>query len=125
MKMSGYNGNEKSNDWLISPLVDLRKYKTATLHLETAKNYDDKINGLQVKVSVDYPGKGNPQKYEWEILDLTLSKGDYKWAHSGYIDLKGFAGKKIYLAFHYRNTSPKNATTWEVDDITITAVPER
>ncbi|MBS3766614.1 MAG: endonuclease [Candidatus Cloacimonetes bacterium] len=125
MKISGYNGNEPSNDWLISPCIDLTTYESATLHLETAKNYDDTINGLQIKISTDYPGEGNPQNFGWKSLDLELSKGDYKWAHSGYINLQEFAGEKVYLAFHYRNTSPRSATTWEVDDIVVTGVPAK
>ncbi len=113
---NGYGGDEGSNDWLITPLLDLRVFKNVQMTFWTAKNYSGP--DIQVKVSTDYPGKGDPAMYTWENLDAELSGGGWDWTGSGIISFDQFIGKKIYVAWHY--SSNGGAAAWEVDDIEIT-----
>ncbi|MCD4829242.1 MAG: endonuclease [Candidatus Cloacimonetes bacterium] len=120
-KISGYRGDEASDDWLVSPQIDLSGYRAAALRFETAKNHSDDIEGLEAMVCTDY--SGNPATTVWERLQPRLSPGRYEWVASGWLDLEAWEGRQIRVAFRYRCTGPQSATTWEIDDIRLTAVP--
>ncbi len=119
---NGYGGDVASDDWLISPPMDLDNYSNEILVFETAKNFTDVIEGLEILISEDYAGTGDPGLATWDALTATLSTGGYAWTASGDIDLSAFSGDAVYLAFHYNSTGVAGgeAAAWEVDNVIIT-----
>jgi hypothetical protein len=117
-KMSGYDGGSHQNeDWLISPALDFDTYINETLVFETASNYSGLE--LEVLISNEYDGVGDPNDYEWEDLTAILSPGGWSWTNSGNIDVSSMAGTEVYIGFKYTSTDSESMT-WEVDDILIT-----
>lgn len=119
MTISGYDGSYHANDdWLISPSIDLSTLTTAYLSIETARNYNG--NALQVKISNDYDGQGDPSVATWYDLPVPLSPGnnDWEWIPSGKVDLADYIGPKVYIAFRYTSTTSACAT-WELDNVQV------
>jgi len=116
--MSGYEVEPFENDdWLISPALDLDSYDNEILVFQNALGYTGL--DLQLKISTDYDGGGDPSSATWSTESFTMSTGYFEWTESGEIDLSGFDGSAVYVAFHFTSTSTESAT-WEVDDILIT-----
>lgn len=118
-KMSGYSsGNKANEDWLISPIIDLTAITSATLSFDTATKFAG--DPLQVLISSDYIGSGDPTAATWTPFTGTLSPstGSYIWTGSGKINISVFAGNNIYVAFKYTSTTSA-AATWEVDNVKI------
>lgn len=120
-KANGYGADEPSDDWLISPPLNLDDYTNEILNFETAKNFEDVIEGLEIKISEDYSGSGDPYLASWTVLTATLSTGGYEWTLSGDVDISLYNGSAVYIAFHYMSTGTvvNECTTWEVDNIVI------
>jgi len=117
--ISGYDGSYNANDdWLISPSINLSGLPTAFISIETARNYNGNV--LQVKVSTDYNGSGDPSTGTWTDLQLTLSPGnnDWEWIPSGKVDISAYIGSNVHIAFRYTSTNSACAT-WELDNIKI------
>ena len=133
---NGYGAGEPSNDWLISPALDFASTADETLSFRNAKNFDDAglDRGLQVLISTDYDGEGNPENFNWTNISdrvAAFSEGDYEFVSSGEIDLsdEAFQSSNTYIAFQYRSSGTGGGTTeaWQVDDVVITglgAAPE-
>ncbi|VXB38211.1 conserved exported hypothetical protein [Flavobacterium sp. 9AF] len=116
-----------NEDWLISPVIDLTNISTAFLTFETAGRYLGPI--LEVKVSNNYTGTGNPNSATW--IDYT-SQANYptitsssfsSFVSSGGIDISSnFAGQNnIRIAFKYTSlgTGSGSSTNWEVDNVRV------
>ncbi|MBL7104133.1 MAG: choice-of-anchor J domain-containing protein, partial [Bacteroidales bacterium] len=117
-RMNGYAGGPVENDdWLISPAMDFDNYDNETLVFYNAKNYDGP--DMECKISTDYNGGGDPYSATWTTLSYIMTPGSWEWTFSGEIDISGFNGSAVYVAFQYTSTSSE-AATWEVDDISIT-----
>ncbi|MCD4790330.1 MAG: DUF5689 domain-containing protein [Bacteroidales bacterium] len=118
-EMTGFeSGSHTNNDWLISPAMDLSAYSSATLTFETAKNYDG--NPIEIKISTDYDGMGNPNNATWTTLSATLSTGSFTWTGSGNVSISSYTGQNVYVAFQYTSTNDMSAT-WRVDNIEVKA----
>ncbi|MDD5508800.1 MAG: choice-of-anchor J domain-containing protein, partial [Bacteroidales bacterium] len=116
-RMSGFSGSPLENDdWLISPPLNLENYHNEVLTFISAMNYAGPA--LQVKISTDYEGSGNPGQAEWTSLEAVLSPGNWEWASSGQVDISAYDGNQVFVAFQYTSTTTE-AATWEVDDIVI------
>lgn len=116
-RVSGYSGQSFENeDWLISPALDLDNYLNEVIVFMNAKNYSG--NDLELMVSTDYDGGGDPTSATWTELTYTKSPGTWEWTNSGEVDLSSFNGPAVYVAFKYTSTASASAT-WEVDDIEI------
>ena len=117
-KISGYAGGSFENeDWLISPAMNFNNYINESIQFETAMNYDGPM--LEVKISTDFDGVSDPNTATWELLTATLSGGGWEWVASGNVDVSGFDGENVYIAFMYTSTS-QEASTWELDNILVT-----
>jgi len=117
-RMSGYEGGSNANeDWLISPAMNFSNYENELLSFHTAMNYTGPE--LEVLISTNYDGSGNPASGNWNSLTGTLSGGSWEWTFSGDIDVSAYNGNAVYVAFKYTSTASESAT-WEVDDILIT-----
>jgi hypothetical protein len=80
---------------------------------------------LQVKLSQDYDGEGNPNDFTWFDLsgEAIWPAGDpyFEWTWSQDIDLDEYLTDSIYVAFVY-NSNDSDAATWEVDNIKLTGI---
>jgi hypothetical protein len=121
-KMSGYETGDFANeDWLISPAFDFSITQNEMFQFYSALGYPIAVHQLTVKISMDYDGGGNPTSASWTNLDAVLPSGEpfWAWTYSGEIDISGFNGEAVYLAFVYLSDGT-DSETWEVDNITIT-----
>jgi len=120
--INGFGGSANSDDWLISPSMDFDATQDETLTFLTASNFTGP--DLEVKVSTDYITGENPNTGTWTPLTATLSPGSYAWTSSGNVDVSGFNGGNVHVAYRYiSGTGSGNAKVWEVDNIRITGRP--
>ncbi|TDH18317.1 T9SS type A sorting domain-containing protein [Segetibacter sp. 3557_3] len=114
------NGFEVTNvpneDWLISPSFNLVNtiYPLFSFWSRTA------FNGrpLQLKVSTDYSGSGNPALATWTDLNGRFpAQASDIWLQS-IVNLSAYKQPAVYIAFVYTSGSEDGAR-WTLDDITI------
>ena len=119
-RISGYSGGAVANeDWLISPaIVTPADYFDITLKFRSARNYDG--NALQLMLSTNYSGTGNPNSASWtDITDMAdWSAGTWTWIQSGDVLIAETGGTTYYIAFKYTSTT-EAAATWQVDDVMV------
>jgi hypothetical protein len=123
MVANGYQGDVPSEDWLISPGIDLTNVTSPVLTFKTWTKYTDNglANPLEVFISTDYSGSGNPSGATWTPLPATLPAANSStWTSSGDVDLSAYQ-QKVYIGFRYRSsgTSSSTASKWEVDTFTV------
>ena len=119
--MSGYDDEAFENeDWLISPEFNANLYQNTVLSFDNTSGYYH--NDLELYYSENYSGSGNPNNADWtQITGFNLStEENWEWQSSGNIDLSDIQGESVYLGFKYIS-SDSYATTWEVDNILLTA----
>ncbi len=120
--MSGYysTGGELSNDWLISPPLNLDLFTDDKMIFFNSWNFGTNENELKVKYSTDYIG-GDPTGATWTELAYTKATTSLTWVPSGFIDLSEIEGSDVYIAFQYLSESFDGAArTWRVDEVEIT-----
>ena len=124
--MNGYaNGAPNQNeDWLISPAIEVPAdtYEAISMEFRTAVKFDGPA--LQVMVSMDYDGVGEPNDFTWiEITDaFDYSTGNYEWVESGKMTISQpmLMPGHYHFAFVYFST-PEAAASWEIDYVKVTA----
>lgn len=109
--------NIPNEDWLITPAFNLTgtAYPLLSFWSRTA------FNGvpLQLKISTDYPGTGDPRNYTW--IDLNGRFPDQTsdvWTLSNNINLSAFKQASVFIAFVY-TSSDDDGARWTLDDIKI------
>lgn len=126
-KATAFDLPRKESDEYLMVNLDLTHAETATLNFEHATGYNQgvtvKDTYFQVLVSENYDGV--PEDATWEMLDVTfppLPSGSNfsKFVSSGDVNLTGYSGKKITLAFRFQSNSAA-AYCWEVRDVKVTA----
>lgn len=119
VQMNGYSsGNIVNEDWLISPVFNLSAYNFPILSYWTRSAFaGDK---LQLKVSTNYSGIGDPNLATWTNLDGKFpSVASDIWTKSDNISLSAFKNSGVYIALVYNSTN-SSASRWTVDDFAIT-----
>jgi hypothetical protein len=123
VQINGFaNGTNVPNvDWLISPSIDLTNttYPLLSFWSRTA------FNGLplQLKVSTDYPGTGDPRNYTWTDLNGRFpAQASNSWTVSSNINLSAFKQPNVHVAFVYTSTDDDGAR-WTLDDISLINSP--
>lgn len=117
MKASAYNQQAyASESWLVSPVVNLASAQHPVLTFRHAVNQFSSLDKAKEEATVwvreengtwtQLTGVSYPASMSWSFVD------------SGEIDLSGYKGKKIQVAFKYVSTATK-AGTWEVDKFSI------
>lgn len=120
LEMNGYaNGIDNANeDWLISPSFDLTSTAYPLLSLWSRTAYAGAT--LQLKVSTDYTGTGDPNLATWtDINGKFPSEVSDVWALSQDINLSAYKSAHTYFAFVYTSTTDDGAR-WSLDDILLT-----
>jgi hypothetical protein len=126
-QMGGYGFSTEdfgpSEDWLISPEIDLTNVTLSALNIATARAFGANGPDLEILISTTYT-PGVPSLEDWTAVTGTLSSGtpNYDLVESGPIDLSAFDGEVIRVAFRY--TCPTSLTddapTWQVHEMYIT-----
>ncbi len=120
---NAYGGTGASDDWFISPSINMNTYDDAYLTFKSRTKYNDLYYPpVEVKYSTDYSGSGDPTVATWSDLSATWSAEDSEtWTSSGEIDLSSISGANVYIAFRYTSSGNSSGTCaqWEIDDIFI------
>ncbi len=119
VQINGFNvTNILNEDWFISPAFDL----SATTYPLLAFWSRTAFNGLplQLKVSTDYTGTGDPRNFTWTDIDgrFPLQTSNI-WTLSQQLNLAAFKSASTYFAFVYHSSADDGAR-WTLDDITVT-----
>lgn len=128
MEANGYGGDIASDDWLITPAINLSgTYTSRTLTFSTWTQYTD--NGtstpMECKISTNYTG-GNPGAATWTNLTATFpAYHSQTWTTSGNIDLQAYAGQTVYIAFRYisSGTGSNSTSKWRLDNVKVLMTP--
>lgn len=117
--VNGYNGSSYNDneDWLISPSISISSSVFPVLSFMSKTNYSGNL--LEVMVSNNYSGSGNPNLATWQILPITLpALGSNAWTSSGNVNLLAYKNLPLHIAFRYTsNTSA--ASSWRIDNFRI------
>ncbi|MEO6315859.1 MAG: choice-of-anchor J domain-containing protein [Chitinophagaceae bacterium] len=120
VQINGYDnalGNLVNEDWLVSPALDL----TGTVYPLLSFYSRTRFNGapLQLKVSTDYSGTGDPNLATWTDLNGKFAaQTSDTWTWSSNINLAAFKQPRVYIAFVYTSTTDDGAR-WTLDDIAV------
>lgn len=117
--MSGYSGgnNNTNEDWLISPLLNFSTYTAPSLSFWCRTKYSGPF--IQVMVSNNYAGTGNPNAATWNALPAVLptSNSDV-WFYEGPLSLNAYKNQNMHIAFRYTSTTAA-AATWRIDNVNV------
>ncbi|PLW94152.1 MAG: hypothetical protein C0592_03950 [Marinilabiliales bacterium] len=126
--ISGFGGDAPSDDYLISPAIDLSVsgITDPILNFRTWTKYTDGgfAQPIEVMISTDYSGTGDPTTSTWTNLTAIWSPANSEtWTSSGDIDLSAYIGSTVYIAFRYQSSGTGSGTTsnWEVDEFKVKA----
>lgn len=111
-------GNFECESWLISPSLDFSASAAASLSFDNAYNYSGPA--LELLISTDYTGTGDPNLSTWTPLSANWSTGGWDFVNSGSIDLSAYLSGNVHIAFKYTG-SDSDGSTWEIDNIKINA----
>jgi hypothetical protein len=116
--INGLSGDVASDDWLISPGLNLDAYTGEYIVFFTSWNNSTVTDELKLKYSRDYVS-GDPTLVAWTELTFTKSAVALTWEQSGFIDLSSLTGENVHIAFQYLSTSTTDTRSWSVDEIEI------
>lgn len=115
---------EKSEDWLVSPAINLKGKTEATVNFFTKVDGGYLGSGLKIKISTDYKA-GDPAKATWKILEnakvqhyVNGRKNDY--TSSGNVSLANYLVDGVRIAFVYTSTD-RTGYRWRMDDFKVEA----
>lgn len=117
VQMSGYaSGNKANVDWLISPALDLTTFNLPLVSFNYRTKYDG--DALQVKVSTDYTGTGDPSTATWtDLVSLPANDAD-AWMLFQNLGLDQYKSANTYLTFVYTSTT-ESAARWTLDNFKV------
>ncbi|MBD3635817.1 MAG: DUF5017 domain-containing protein [Crocinitomicaceae bacterium] len=122
-KITNWDGanNNACESWYISPELDLTASSSASISFDNDVNYSG--DPLQLLVSTDYSGSGDPNLATWVDISSSVSwdPNGSSWGFhpSGSVDLSAYTGNTVYVGFKYTGTN-FSGSTWEIDNILIT-----
>ncbi|WP_255584646.1 DUF5689 domain-containing protein [Zunongwangia sp. SCSIO 43204] len=122
LRISAYNTGENPLEaWLITPPIDLSQTRNEVLSFDIRASYD---NGtiLQVYISEDF--NGDPETANWQLLEANIPMGPSNQNavifRNSKIDISCFTAE-VYVGFRYQGRDPSRTTTYDIDNIKITA----
>ncbi|MDP4253914.1 MAG: Ig-like domain-containing protein [Bacteroidota bacterium] len=123
VEMNGFaNGIDNLNqDWLISPKLDLTGTAFPLLSFWSRNAFAGAP--LQLKLSTNYSGSGDPSAATWVDLNGKFpSQGSDIWTLSSNINLSAFKQPGVYIAYVYTSTTD-DGSRWSLDDISLINSP--
>ena len=117
--INGFSGSAQTNDdWLISPPVSVGSIAIPFMSFYSRGEFNGP--SLQLLISTNYTGTGNPNAATWTALPATFPPLNNTWTISDGIDLTAYKGAgQFYVAFRYTSSTPEGAARWTVDDVRI------
>ncbi|MFK8054593.1 MAG: DUF5689 domain-containing protein [Saprospiraceae bacterium] len=120
---TAYNDTAPSVDaWLVTPELDFSAGLQIAFETATAFNVHQ---GLEVLVSTDYVGSGDPSTATWTPLSGAAiangSSGDNTWVPSGNVSLASYSGQG-FVAFRYTGAGSGNTSTFRVDNVVVSTL---
>lgn len=107
-----------NEDWLISPPLNLSTFTLPVLSFYSISTFSGP--GLQLLVSTNYSGTGNPNAANWTPLPANFpSVASNVWQLSDNIPLLDYTTNNVFIAFKYTSSPEAGASRWTVDDISI------
>ena len=111
--------------WLITPSLNLAGATAPKLTFTSAAGFAVGATGFKVLVSTNYTGSNTPSTATWTQLPATIAaapaSGYSTFISSGVVNLSAYIGQNIYIAFKYDGGDPSKTTTYEIDDVKVTA----
>ncbi len=119
VQMNGFAGgtNVPNIDWLISPSINLTgtNFPILSFYSRTAFNGEP----LQLKISTNYSGTGDPNLATWTDLNGRFpEEASDVWTLSNNINLSAYKQPNVHIAFVYESSNDDGAR-WTLDDIAI------
>ena len=130
-RMSGYGGDEASEDWLILDPINLDNYEGEVLLFETAFDYDGPSMMLKYSDEYDPEYDTDPYSVLWnDIPECRYPDDEFCWSppkDSGLsfelsqVNLSDISGENISIAFVYISDGTRggDGRLWAVDNISI------
>jgi PKD repeat protein len=116
---NGYGADGPSDDWLISPAMQIAPTECAELVFDHYRKYDGPA--LQVMISTNYDGSGDPTDaaYTWDSVTIAHDDINDAWA-TRTVDLCSYSGT-VYVAFRYTSTGtgPGDGARIGVDNVQV------
>ncbi len=120
VQINGFaNGSAQLNeDWVISAPLDLSALALPVLQFYSAVSFSGP--GLELLVSTNYSGTGNPNSATWTSLNADFATtGTSGFRASGDILLQNYRTNGIYIAFKYTSSPALGAARWTIDDVSV------
>lgn len=122
IRISAFNTQENPLEaWLITPGISLKEASDAVLSFDIKSSYD---NGILLSVLISTDFTGNPLSTEWQLLDAKIPVGPTSQYGTGFtnskIDISCLDGT-VHVAFRYLGAAPDKTTTYDIDNIRVTA----
>jgi hypothetical protein len=118
-------GASTVSSWLITPAISLTGTTAPKLTFLQAAGFATGATVLQVLVSTNYAGSNTPSTSTWTSIysntATTPTSGFGTLASIGNLNLTPWIGQTIYIAFKYDGGDPTKTTTYEFDDVKVTA----
>ena len=119
VQMNGYaSGNVANEDWLISPAFNLTASNFPLFSYWSRTAFAGPA--LQLRVSTNYTGTGNPNLATWTTLNAQFpASASDVWTQASPVNLSGYKMANVYVAFVYTSTTAA-AARWTIDDVALT-----
>lgn len=120
---NGVNVNAGTNPvltdaWLITPNLNISQINLPVLSFWSRGEFSGPT--LQLLVSTDYTGSGNPNNATWNSLNANYPPNNNTWTLSDGINLSAYKNaSNLYIAFRYSADPENGAARWTLDDIDI------
>jgi hypothetical protein len=106
-----------NRDWLIAPLIDLAAGSPDILVVHHLKSSPDNV--VDISISTDYCGSGDPELFTWSYMGSLGSSGvSGVWERGAYKIPASYLGQRCYLGFFYAS-GYDGATEVEIDSISL------
>lgn len=111
--------------WLITPQISLAGATAPKLSFMNAAGFNVGPTSFKVYISTNYTGTNTPSTATWTELPATWAvppaSGFGDFVSSGNINLSAYIGQNVYIGWKYVGGNPSATTTWEIDDVKVTA----
>lgn len=115
---SGYDdGSFATEEWLISPEIDLSNESGLFLQITQEINYLGNSDLIDVEVSIDYTTGSDPATATWTTFSFDKTIYEDMTASEDF-DFSAYDGQTIHLAFRYSSTD-MDSPRWRVQSFAI------